>query len=72
MIFKDLEQRDKREFFRFISQLAILAGYEMSEQSYAQYNTVVLEFLEDSGLLADFQALADEARGAGYLGKGGN
>ena len=72
MIFKDLEQRDKHEFFRFISQLAILAGYEMSEQSYAQYNTVVLEFLEDSGLLADFQALADKARGAGYLGKGGN
>jgi hypothetical protein len=57
---------------QIISQLAILAGYEMSEQSYAQYNTVVLEFLKVSGLLVDFQALADEARGAGYLGKGGN
>jgi len=41
---------------QIISQLAILAGYEMSEQSYTQYNTVVLEFFEDSGLLADFQA----------------
>jgi len=57
---------------QIISQLAILAGYEMSEQSYAQYNTVVLEFLKVSGLLVDFQVLADEARGAGYLGKGGN
>ena len=72
MTFKDLEQRDKREFFQFISQLAVLAGREMSEQSYTQYNAVVLEFLEDSGLMPDFQALANEARGAGYLGKGGN
>ena len=47
---------------QIISQLAILAGYEMSEQSYAQYNTVVLEFLEVSGLLADFQVLAGDAR----------
>ena len=57
---------------QIISQLAILAGYEMSEQSYAQYNTVVSEFLEDSGLLSYFQALEYDARSAGYLGNGDN
>ena len=70
MIFKDFKQKEKRELFRFISQLAILAGYEMSEQGYAQYNAVVLGFLENSGLMADFQVLANKAKEAGFLGNG--
>ena len=72
MILKKLPQRDKYLLFRFISQLAIIAGYEMSDEGYDQYNTVVLEFLEDSGMMGDFQALAGRARSAGYLGKGAN
>jgi hypothetical protein len=56
--FQRLNHRDKRRLFQFIAHLAILAGQEMSEESYQDYNSVVVEFLEDTGLMNDFQALA--------------
>jgi hypothetical protein len=56
--FQKLNHRDKRRLFQFIAHLAILAGQEMSEEGYQDYNSVVVEFLEDAGLMNDFQALA--------------
>ena len=56
--FQKLKFQDKRRLFQFIAHLAILAGREMSEQSYRDYNDVVVEFLEDTGLMGDFQAVA--------------
>lgn len=56
--FQKIKYKDKRRLFEFIAHLAILAGREMSEQGYQDYNDVVVEFLEDTGLMADFQAVA--------------
>jgi hypothetical protein len=56
--FQKLNHKDKRRLFQFIAHLAILAGREMSEKGYQDYNSVVVEFLEDTGLIGDFQALA--------------
>ena len=56
--FQKLNHKDKRRLFQFIAHLAILAGQEMGEEGYQDYNSVVVEFLEDTGLIADFQAVA--------------
>ncbi len=56
--FQKLKHKDKRRLFQFIAHLAILAGREMSEEGYQDYNSVVVEFLENAGLMSDFQALA--------------
>jgi len=56
--FKKLNHKDRRRLFQFIAHLAILAGREMSEEGYQDYNSVVVEFLENAGLMGDFQALA--------------
>ena len=56
--FQKLNHRDKRRLFQFIAHMAILAGREMSEEGYQDYNSVVVEFLEDTGLIGDFQAMA--------------
>jgi hypothetical protein len=58
MRFQKLKHKDKRRLFQFIAHLAILAGREMSEEGYQDYNSVVVEFLEDTGLIGDFQATA--------------
>jgi hypothetical protein len=58
MRFKKLNHKDKRRLFQFIAHLAILAGREMSDKGFQEYNGVVVEFLEDTGLIGDFQALA--------------
>lgn len=56
--FQKLNHKDKRRLFQFIAHLAILAGREMSKEGYQDYNSVVVQFLEDMGLMHDFQALA--------------
>jgi len=66
--FQRLKHKDKRRLFQFIAHLAILAGREMSEQGYRDYNDVVVEFLEDTGLMADFQALAAKVELMGIEG----
>jgi len=58
MDFSKLKNREKRRLFEFISHLAILAGREMSEKGYLNYNDVVMEFLDDVVLLDDFMAVA--------------
>ena len=58
MSFEKLDNEEKRQLFQFIAHIAILAGREMSEKGYQDYNSVVAEFLEDMGLMSDFQALA--------------
>jgi hypothetical protein len=58
MSFAKLDNEEKQRLFQFIAHLAILAGREMSEKGYRDYNSVVVEFLEDTGLMSDFQALA--------------
>ncbi|MBU1023487.1 hypothetical protein KKB99_04275 [bacterium] len=58
MSFEKLNNKEKRQLFQFIAHLAILAGREMSEEGYQDYNSVVVAFLEDTGLVGDFQALA--------------
>lgn len=66
--FQKLKHKEKRRLFQFIAHLAILAGREMSEQGYRDYNDVVIEFLEDTGLMGDFQALAAKVELTGILG----
>lgn len=56
--FQKLRYKDKKRLFQFIAHLAILAGREMSEEGYQDYNSVVVEFMEDTGLMGDFQAIA--------------
>ena len=56
--FQKLNHKEKRRLFQFIAHLAILAGHEMSEEGYQEYNSVVIEFLEETELIDDFQALA--------------
>ena len=67
--FQKLNHKDKRRLFQFIAHLAILAGREMSEEGYQDYNSVVVEFLEDTGLMGDFQAVAAKVE---LTGSGGN
>jgi hypothetical protein len=69
MRFKKIGHKDKRMFFRFIAELAVLAGREMSKEGFQEYNGVVVEFLEDVDLMDDFQALAAKVEVAG---SGGN
>lgn len=66
--FQKLKHKDKRRLFQFIAHLAILAGREMSKQGYRDYNDVVIEFLEDTGLIGDFQAVAAKVNLTGTLG----
>lgn len=66
--FQKLKHKDKRRLFQFIAHLAILAGREMSEQGYQDYNDIVVEFLEDTGLMGDFQALAAKVELTGFEG----
>ena len=66
--FQKLKHKDKRRLFQFIAHLAILAGREMSEEGYRDYNDVVIEFLEDTGVMADFQALAAKVELTGIEG----
>lgn len=66
--FQKLKHKDKRRLFQFIAHLAILAGREMSEQGYQDYNDVVVEFLEDTGLMGEFQALAANVKLTGIEG----
>ena len=68
MRFQKLKHKDKRRLFQFIAHLAILAGREMSEQGYRDYNDVVIEFLEDTGLVGEFQALAAKVELTGFEG----
>ena len=68
MRFQKLKYKDKRRLFQFIAHLAILAGREMSEQGYRDYNDVVIEFLEDTGLVGEFQALAAKVELTGFEG----
>ena len=68
MYFQKLKHKDKRRLFQFIAHLAILAGREMSEQGYQDYNDIVVEFLEDTGLMGDFQALAAKVELTGFEG----
>jgi hypothetical protein len=66
--FQKMKFKDKRRLFQFIAHLAILAGREMSEEGYQDYNDVVIEFLEDTGLMIDFQALAAKVELMGIEG----
>ena len=66
--FQKLKHKDKRRLFEFIAHLAILAGREMSKQGYQDYNDVVIEFLEDTRLMSDFQALAVKVELTGFEG----
>jgi hypothetical protein len=66
--FQKMKFKDKRRLFQFIAHLAILAGREMSEEGYRDYNDVVIEFLEDTGLMIDFQALAAKVELMGIEG----
>jgi hypothetical protein len=66
--FQKLNHKDKRRLFQFIAHLAILAGREMSEEGYQDYNSVVVEFLEDTGLIGDFQALSAKVEPTGFEG----
>lgn len=68
MRFQKLKYKDKRRLFQFIAHLAILAGREMSEQGYRDYNDVVVEFLEDTGLMGEFQALGAKVELTGFEG----
>ena len=68
MYFQKLKHKDKRRLFQFIAHLSILAGREMSEDGYQDYNNVVVEFLEDTGLMGDFQALAAKVELTGFEG----
>lgn len=69
MNFKQLDKKDKRRLFEAIAHLAILAGREMSEEGFQDYNSVVVEFLESVGLMNDFQALAAKVEGAAPGGR---
>lgn len=60
--FQKLNHKEKRRLFQFVAHLAILAGREMSEKGYQDYNSIVVEFLEDTGLMSDFQALAAKVK----------
>ena len=66
--FQKIKFKDKRRLFQFITHLAVLAGREMSKEGYEDYNSVVVEFLEDTGLMADFQALAAKVEITGFEG----
>ena len=66
--FQKIKFKDKRRLFQFIAHLAVLAGREMSKEGYEDYNSVVVEFLEDTGLLADFQAVAAKVELTGIEG----
>ena len=66
--FQKLNHKDKRRMFQFIAHLAILAGREMTEQGYRDYNDVVVEFLEDTGLMGDLQSLAAKVELTGFEG----
>jgi hypothetical protein len=68
MRFQKLNHKDKRRLFQFIAHLAILAGHEMNKEGYEDYNDVVVEFLEDTELMADFQALAANVELTGFEG----
>jgi len=68
MRFQKLKYKDKRRLFQFIAHLAILAGREMSKQGYRDYNDVVIEFLEDTGLMGEFQAQAAKVKLTGFEG----
>ena len=52
-----------------IDSTHILAGQEMCEESFQEYNSVVVEFLEDTGLMGDFQAVAAKVK---IIGVGGS
>lgn len=69
MSFLKLNDNEKNQLFKFISHLAIIAGQEMSEEGYQNYNNVVVEFLEDTKLIDDFQALAAKVQIAGFKGR---
>ena len=66
--FQKIKFKDKRRLFQFIAHLAVLAGREMSKEGYEDYNSVVVEFLEDTGLMADFQAVAAKVKITGFEG----
>lgn len=66
--FQELKFKDKRRLFQFIAHLAILAGREMSKEGYEDYNCVVVEFLEDTGLMGEFQAVAAKVKITGFEG----
>lgn len=66
--FQRLNYKDKQLLFQFIAHLAILAGRDMSEEGYQDYNSVIVEFLEHAGLISDFQAVAAKVKRVGSAG----
>jgi len=62
MDFSKLESKEKRRLFEFISHLAVLAGREMSKETFENFNDVILMFLDDNNLMEDFMAVASKVK----------